>query len=381
MIQKAIVEAVLNDYQVKVRIPKYDKMSYDGASYEELSTAIICSTPGTLVNYSAGDVVLVSFENDEISKPVVLGLLYTDKTTESSVKLPEVSDKLDVINLSLDKLKNRNSYVHIKYSNDGGITFTSLYDYAHVDPSTPVTGNTVIGGNISVNSKSKYIAWNIVDKKGINALNRFDIVTSIKAYNGDTLAYELSGITDKIINIPDSYNYCEKIVIDQYTLTTSQGNIQDYYISLFTDKEPLGSIAGDYIGIYYSNSEIPSSNPIDYSWAALKLRIQEFIDDAYEKLRERVRRNEEYLYGEWYWNGVDNDDDPDLSPHTSTGLDDAVTVYDNEFDVSLKSTVKLSKQENKVFVDTSSNSIYFNNIQLVATSDGHLRIQAGSRGN
>lgn len=385
MIQKAIVEAILNDYQVKVRIPKYDKMSYDGASYNELSTGIICSAPGTLVNYSVGDVVLVAFENDEVSRPVVLGLLYTDKATEASVKLPAVSEELDSINESLDKIKNRNVYIHIKYSNDNGVTFTSLYDYAHVDPSTPISGNRVLGGDITINPKSSFIAWNIVDKNGVNALNKFTINTSIRASNNDGYdPYPLVS-NDNVIDIPDSFNYYDSVKIESYELIAQEGAISDYYISLFTDKDPLGSVAGDYLGIYYSNSETPSSNPIDYSWGAIKLRVQEFIDEAYEKLRERVRKNEKALYGVW----DDTDEDRDLDVDTDRGLLDAVRVPDTStFDASLKQNVILSTRalatdetESAILVDNFSNAVYFNNIKLTATKNGHLRVETGNRRN
>ena len=384
MIQKAIVEAILNDYQVKVRIPKYDKMSYDGASYKDLSTGIICSTPGTLVNYSKGDVVLVAFENDEISKPVVLGLLYTDKSTEASVKLPAVSDELDSINESLDKIRNRNVYIHIKYSNDGGITFTSLYDYAHIT-SGSISEGTVSGGDISINPKSNFVAWNIVDMHGVNALNKFTISTVVKAFNNDDSGIiQTYSSNEQVINIPDSFNYYDNLVISDYTLTAQEGVISDYYISLFTDKDPVGSVAGDYIGIYYSNSETPSSNPIDYSWGAIKLRVQEFIDEAYEKLRERVRKNEKALYG--VWDSTDEDSATDVD--TNRGLLDAANVPDTStFDISLKQNVVLSTRttgntsESAVMVDTFSNAIYFNNIKLTATKNGHLRIETGNRRN
>jgi hypothetical protein len=384
MIQKAIVEAILNDYQVKVRIPKYDKMSYDGASYKELSTGIICSAPGTLVNYSKGDVVLVAFENDEISKPVVLGLLYTNKSTEASVKLPAVSEELDSINESLDKIKNRNVYIHIKYSNDGGVTFTSLYDYAHVDPLTPISGGRVLGRDIEINPKSSFVAWNIVDKNGVNALNKFTINTNIRAWNEDGSGQNLTS-SDKVINIPDSFNYYDNITIDSYELATQEGVISDYYISLFTDKDPVGSVAGDYIGIYYSNSETPSSNPIDYSWGAIKLRVQEFIDEAYEKLRARVRKNEKALYGVW----DETDEDYSTDVDTDRGLLDAANVPDTStFDISLKQNVVLSTRtvsddttESAIMVDTISNGMYFNNIKLTAVKNGHLRIETGNRRN
>ena len=42
---------------------------------------------------------------------------------------------------------------------------------------------------------------------------------------------------------------------------------------------------GDFIGIFNSDSYIPSLNPIDYSWLSIRNRIQKFIDDHSNEIR------------------------------------------------------------------------------------------------
>ena len=85
MIQKGIVEQVIDKYTYKVRIPRYDKIASDPSATktQDLPTAIVCGYPGTEVVFSKGNIVLVDYENDELNQPVILGLLYNDSSSET----------------------------------------------------------------------------------------------------------------------------------------------------------------------------------------------------------------------------------------------------------------------------------------------------------
>lgn len=358
MIQKAIVESIENNYQVKVRIPKYDKMSSDGFSYDELSTSIICSTPGTLVTYSVGDIVLVGFENNEISKPVVLGLLYTENNTGDTIKFPEISSELDKVSQSLKKLTTANSFIHIKYSNDGGNTFTSLYDYSEekYDEDT----KSYYASNIELNPKSRYLAWNVLTAQKQNALDNINIKTTVKAIFSDSES-EIE-FTDKAFDLPDNFYYSQKLLLS-YEMQILQGDKSDYNIALFSDRNELGSVEGDYIGFYYSTTPNPSSNPIDYTWASIKVRIQKFIDEAYNNLLKRVQANERYLYGAAQEDAINSE----------IGLNSALQVGTSLLNVSSKPRVQLTTDK-KMIIDTKNNYLFFNNIALTATNNGHLKI-------
>lgn len=77
MITKAYIIDIIDKYRVRVRIPIFNK-SYSSPSStptDSLSVATICTLPGVVPNYKVGDVVYVGFEEDIISKPVVLGIL------------------------------------------------------------------------------------------------------------------------------------------------------------------------------------------------------------------------------------------------------------------------------------------------------------------
>lgn len=360
MIQKAIVESIENEYQVKVRIPKYDKMSTDGFSYDELSTSIICSSPGTLVNYSVGDIVLVGFENDEINKPVVLGLLYTSNNSGESIKFPDLADTIDAMSSSIEKLEKVNSYIYIKYSNDGGATFTSLYDYS--DETYDVVSRVYEAQDIEISPKSTLVAWNITDAQGMNALENFDITTTISVpakYAMPPISY-----TDKIFDIPLTYQNIPGITLS-YKLICGRENKTQYNIALYTDKNDLGTVEGDYIGFYYSANQNPSLNPVDYSWASIKVRLQKFIDEAFDSLLKRVRANELYLYGQIQ--------EPNAPANTEMGVNSAVQIQPDVLNISLKPTIILSDNQS-MKLDTHQNYLYFNNLVLEAAANGHLRI-------
>lgn len=351
MIQKAIVESIIDDYSVKIRIPKYDKTYVDGFSYNDLSTGTICTIPGSNIMYSVGDVILVGFENDEIGKPVVLGLLYTDKESDSTIKINSMSDALEKVENVLDNINNTVYYTHIKYSNDGGITFTSLYDYSDQKKDK----DTLYCKDIIIDKKSSFIKWDIVDNNNANAFNSFQVKVVI--HNGD----ETLESSDEIIDIPDSFNYGDGLVVDYY-ITPVGVDIKDYNIALYTDKNPLGTTEGDFVGIFNSDNYISSLNPVDYAWLSIKTRIQKFIDEASDNLLERVKIIERYLFGKLY----------DEKEDSQTGVNSAIDVDVDTLSLKKKKTVNLT---DNIYIDTHNNSIFFNGIALVAGSNGHLTIK------
>ena len=79
MVCKAIVQSKLSDYKVTVRIPSIQKglESIGATPQNQIPTATISIAPGIYPSLRTGDVVIVSFEDDDLSRPVILGVLYT----------------------------------------------------------------------------------------------------------------------------------------------------------------------------------------------------------------------------------------------------------------------------------------------------------------
>ena len=95
MLTKGIVEEVLSDYQAKVRLPIFNKAknAVGATPKSELNTAIVCTLPNTVLGLQVGDVVIVGFEDNSTSKPIILGYLSTDRPSKakSSINLNGLS--------------------------------------------------------------------------------------------------------------------------------------------------------------------------------------------------------------------------------------------------------------------------------------------------
>ena len=89
MITKAIIEEIVDAHSAKIRIPLYDKASYapNSVSKDNLSIATICSLPNCICNYAVGDVVFVTFEENERRLPIIMGQLERDNIKEASLSI------------------------------------------------------------------------------------------------------------------------------------------------------------------------------------------------------------------------------------------------------------------------------------------------------
>lgn len=89
MITKGIVEDILDEYMVKVRMPFIDsiKDAKQSTPTSLLNDAIICSLPNSNPNLNINDIVIIGFENNDLSKPIILGHLYRETASESYIDL------------------------------------------------------------------------------------------------------------------------------------------------------------------------------------------------------------------------------------------------------------------------------------------------------
>lgn len=365
MIQKAVISEIIDSYQLKVRIPKYDKLasSVDGVSSEDLSTGIICAYPGMQVAYTAGDVVLVAFENNEISKPVVLGLLYREGTNDASVsKISRVEETLTSITEALDRINLSGLYTHIKYSNDNGATFTSLYDYTDVNDES---SSYYSASDIKINPLSSIVTWSISNNEGIDVTSQFQIETTVHVKKGiaDGVSYTS---TEPVFNIPINIRNLGSLYISFKVLKSK--DVNDYHFSLATDRDAIGTTYGDYIGILIDENPIASTSVTDYTWGSLVSRALSAIDVVKEEILRRVRLNERALYGKT--------DEETISD--GTGLLNAISVGSNSITLGQNKSQVYFDTDRKTYVDNNEHSVYTPKVTMAdfewRAESGHLRL-------
>ena len=103
MLAKGIVEEIISQYEIRVRIPTIHGMSNQntGTPTSKLGKGPICTLPHCDMNLRVNDIVVVGFEDNDFNKPIILGVLYMSKgsntlldmnvndlTVSGNVKLP-----------------------------------------------------------------------------------------------------------------------------------------------------------------------------------------------------------------------------------------------------------------------------------------------------
>lgn len=96
MLCKAIIESKLSKYKFKVRIPSLHKgvESIGATPTQSIPSAIASISAGVYPALKVNDVVLVGFEDDDIDKPIIVGLLFSESAYNVGSDI--ISDSLQV---------------------------------------------------------------------------------------------------------------------------------------------------------------------------------------------------------------------------------------------------------------------------------------------
>ena len=83
MITKGIVEHIIDNSHIKVRMPIIDGLKdiKQSTPTELLSEATICTLPNSNNIIQEGDIVFIGFEDNDIGKPIILGHLFKESST------------------------------------------------------------------------------------------------------------------------------------------------------------------------------------------------------------------------------------------------------------------------------------------------------------
>lgn len=105
MIYKGIVESMLDQYRAKVRIPVLHRASFapKTVATADLPEALICTLSGCQGGIKQGDIVFIAHEDNDLSKPVIIGHLYSEQINSAYPSLHlETLDVLYSANLPSD---------------------------------------------------------------------------------------------------------------------------------------------------------------------------------------------------------------------------------------------------------------------------------------
>lgn len=96
MLCKAIIESKLSKYKFKVRIPSLHKgvESIGATPTQNIPSAIASISAGVYPALKVNDIVLVGFEDDDIDKPIIVGLLFSESAYDVGSDI--ISDSLKV---------------------------------------------------------------------------------------------------------------------------------------------------------------------------------------------------------------------------------------------------------------------------------------------
>lgn len=266
MVQKGIIEEVITKYRVKVRVPKYDKVqtALGGTPTEDLADAIVKTLPGLEPIYMVGDVVIVDYENNELARPVVIGLLYRDVDTSNQLGIPRIDASIKKIESNITDIGKNNIITHARYSNDNGVSFTSIYDELNTFELNSGLQKYIACNNASIDNSTRDIIWSIMDKNGNDVTTNYSIETTITGKFNHTDIVESYVTNDYIIEVPVNFMGLDQLFISFKILKTK--DLESNNIMLSTDKVPLGTIYGSYVGLYVSSEKDAPTYPKAYVW-------------------------------------------------------------------------------------------------------------------
>lgn len=129
MLVKGIIKSYVNENNlIKIRIPKYHKFeNVAGCTPDDnLPYAAICSLPGITPVYIPEDIVYIEFEDDDLSKPVIIGKLIrnNDINSYSNISAQSLSINGDA-KISSDTQIGSITYENLKYVTESFINQTA----------------------------------------------------------------------------------------------------------------------------------------------------------------------------------------------------------------------------------------------------------------
>lgn len=133
---RAFIEGKVDDFHYRVRIPVLNKLdsSVGATPTKELAIATIATPPGISPKFKNGDLVFIEYEEQDTSKPVIVGRMFN--TLTSSIVSDAQFDSVQVsVNAHLpnDSTVGNNNSQNLKYLNGLTTNVQTNLDTLNVD--------------------------------------------------------------------------------------------------------------------------------------------------------------------------------------------------------------------------------------------------------
>ena len=184
---RAFIEGKVDDFHYRVRIPILNKLnsSVGATPTKELAIATIATPPGISPKFKNGDLVFIEYEEQDTSKPVIVGRMFN--TLTSSIVSDAQFDSVQVsINAQLpsDSTVGTNNSQNLKYLNGLSTNVQTNLDILNVD---------------SKNNKDS------IRNLTVQVINFEDIITQLQS-QVKQIKTDIENIKNEISNIQNSIN-------------------------------------------------------------------------------------------------------------------------------------------------------------------------------
>jgi archaellum component FlaC len=209
MLTKAIIQEVLTPYSIRIRIPSVNKIEGVNGSTpnNELYIAAVCSLPKFIIDPRVGDIVVVGFEDNDMSNPIVLGYLSkssgnmsiadivcNDFEATGEIKLSKDTSIGEVTPINIESLKNQKENINDEFNIVKNSIDTIKSEIKGLSQKNSASMNELSGLIKSINESLNSLGVRIKDvedsytelnKKFSNYLEKYPTVLDTRSYGSD----------------------------------------------------------------------------------------------------------------------------------------------------------------------------------------------------
>ena len=262
ILTKGIIEEVVSSYKARVRLPVYHGVrngSYSTPT-KDLPAASLCAMPNCDYALNVGDIVYCSIEDNDFTKPVIMGFLYKQDKAQTAVDM-NVNSLGVVTNTSLPE--------DTAIGKVGSNSIQGLFGVSgNIQDSISNVSSTFGSELLSLNNSVKRVYDNIQDVREIaEGLKQTYVVSDI--YNPAFNSQDDNIIIDSFVDINDDIFDGKNTSVGD-TIYVKQFDVPDRWISNIINKSsrlPAEYQEVEYIqstGIQYINTNIYYNENLEF---------------------------------------------------------------------------------------------------------------------